>query len=48
MSYHKYSKLMEPNFLVKFLLSRKWVSRPKMTQFVHLSVTAAFFSRLTL
>ena len=41
---HKYSKLMEPDFLVKFLLARKWVRRPK---FVHLSVTAAFFSGLT-
>ena len=43
---HKYSNLMEPNFLGKFSLARKQVKRPKMTEFVDMSVTTAFFSGL--
>lgn len=42
---HKYLKLTA-NFSRKFLLAWKWAKRPKMAQFIHLSVTTVFFSGL--
>ena len=43
---HNYLKLMEPNFCGKFLLPGKLAERPKMAQFIHLSITTPFFSGL--